>query len=70
MAITLADVETARRMLAGAALRTPMLAAPKLPGLTGAEVSRMLAATGRRRGHLNRHAPGGRHPLRRRAGWD
>src|SRR6516165_8242930 len=38
MTITLADVETARRMLAGAALRTPMLAAPKLSGLTGAEV--------------------------------
>src|SRR5580700_11677234 len=38
MTITLADVERARRMLAGVALRTPMLAAPKLSGLTGAEV--------------------------------
>jgi threonine dehydratase len=38
MTITLADVEAARRMLAGAALRTPDAAAPKLSGLTGAEV--------------------------------
>ena len=34
----LADIEAARRRLAGAILRTPMLAAPKLSGLTGAEV--------------------------------
>src|ERR1700730_12770643 len=38
MTITLVDIEAARRMLAGAVLRTPMLAAPKLSGLTGAEV--------------------------------
>jgi threonine dehydratase len=38
MTITLADVKTARRTLAGAVLRTPMLPAPKLSALTGAEV--------------------------------
>jgi threonine dehydratase len=38
MIVTLADIEAARRQLAGAILRTPMLAAPKLSGLTGAEV--------------------------------
>ena len=38
MTITLADVQTARRTLAGAVLRTPMLPAPKLSALTGAEV--------------------------------
>jgi threonine dehydratase len=38
MTITLADIEAARRTLAGAVLRTPMLPAPKLSGLTGAEV--------------------------------
>jgi threonine dehydratase len=38
MAVTLADIETARRQLAGAILRTPMLPAPKLSALTGAEV--------------------------------
>ncbi len=38
MTITLADVEAARRTLAGAVLRTPMLPAPKLSALTGAEV--------------------------------
>jgi threonine dehydratase len=36
--ITLADVEAARRTIAGAVLRTPMLPAPKLSGLTGADV--------------------------------
>jgi threonine dehydratase len=35
---TFTDIETARRQLAGAVLRTPMLPAPKLSGLTGAEV--------------------------------
>src|SRR5215510_14308266 len=39
MAITLADVEAARRTIAGRVLRTPMLAAPKLSALTGASVS-------------------------------
>ena len=38
MAITLADVEAARRIIAGQVLRTPMLPAPKLSALTGAEV--------------------------------
>src|SRR5262247_3400599 len=38
MTITLADVEAARRTIAGRVERTPMLAAPKLSGLTGAEV--------------------------------
>ena len=38
LTITLADVERARRILAGQVLRTPMLPAPKLSALTGAEV--------------------------------
>jgi threonine dehydratase len=38
MAIKLADIETAHRQLTGAVLRTPMLPAPKLSALTGAEV--------------------------------
>jgi len=36
--ITLADIEAARRVLAGHVLRTPMLPAPRLSALTGAEV--------------------------------
>jgi threonine dehydratase len=36
--ITLADIEAARRAMAGVVLRTPMLPAPKLSALTGAEV--------------------------------
>ena len=36
--ITLADIEAARRVLAGHVLRTPKLPAPKLSALTGAEV--------------------------------
>ena len=36
--IRLADIEAARRMIAGQVLRTPMLAAPPLSALTGAEV--------------------------------
>jgi len=36
--ITLADIEAARRLIAGVVLRTPMLPAPKLSALTGAEV--------------------------------
>jgi threonine dehydratase len=35
---TFTDIQTARRQLAGAVLRTPMLPAPKLSDLTGAEV--------------------------------
>src|SRR5881409_2284020 len=38
MTITLADIEAARRRIAGQVLRTPMLPAPKLSALTGAEV--------------------------------
>jgi threonine dehydratase len=38
MTITLADVQAARRTLAGAVPRTPMLPAPKLSALTGADV--------------------------------
>ncbi|MGE0061914.1 MAG: threonine ammonia-lyase [Xanthobacteraceae bacterium] len=38
LAVTLSDVEAARRVLAGQVLRTPMLPAPKLSALTGAEV--------------------------------
>ena len=38
MTVTLADIEAARRVIAGQVLRTPMLPAPKLSALTGAEV--------------------------------
>ena len=38
MTVLLSDIEAARRRLAGAVLRTPMLPAPKLSSLTGAEV--------------------------------
>ena len=38
MSVTIADVEAARRTIAGRVLRTPMLPAPKLSALTGAEV--------------------------------
>ncbi len=38
MAVTIADIELARRTIAGQVLRTPMLPAPKLSALTGAEV--------------------------------
>jgi len=36
--VTIADIENARRTIAGQVFRTPMLPAPKLSGLTGAEV--------------------------------
>jgi hypothetical protein len=36
--VTIADIEAARKVIAGAVLRTPMLAAPRLSALTGAEV--------------------------------
>src|SRR5580692_11267028 len=36
--VTLADIETARRTIAGHVLRTPLLAAPPLSALTGADV--------------------------------
>src|SRR5215813_13530869 len=38
MTVKLADIETARRRLTGAILRTPMLPAPKLSALTGTDV--------------------------------
>jgi threonine dehydratase len=38
VSVTLANIETARRVIAGAVLRTPMLPAPRLSALTGAEV--------------------------------
>ncbi len=38
MKVTLADIEAARRTIAGHVLRTPVLAAPPLSALTGAEV--------------------------------
>jgi threonine dehydratase len=36
--VTIADIETARRVIQGAVLRTPMLPAPRLSALTGADV--------------------------------
>src|SRR3989442_10844247 len=38
MSVTIADIEAARRTIAGQVLHTPMLPAPKLSALTGAEV--------------------------------
>jgi threonine dehydratase len=38
MTVALSDIEAARRVIAGHVLRTPMLPAPKLSALTGAEV--------------------------------
>ena len=38
MTLNLADIEAARRVIAGHVLRTPMLPAPRLSALTGAEV--------------------------------
>lgn len=38
MTVTAADIEAARRTIAGQVLRTPMLPAPKLSALTGADV--------------------------------
>jgi len=38
MSVTVADIEAARRTIAAKVLRTPMLPAPKLSALTGAEV--------------------------------
>ena len=38
MSVTIADIERARRTIAGQVLRTPMLSAPRLSALTGAEV--------------------------------
>src|SRR5512134_3613948 len=38
MTVSLSDIEAARRVIAGNVLRTPMLPAPKLSALTGAQV--------------------------------
>ena len=38
MTVTLTDIEAARRTIGAQVLRTPMLPAPKLSGLTGAQV--------------------------------
>jgi len=38
LSVTFADIEASRRIIAGAVLRTPMLPAPRLSALTGAEV--------------------------------
>ena len=38
MSVSLANVEAARRAISGHVLRTPMLPAPRLATLTGAEV--------------------------------
>ena len=38
MTVSIADIEAARRVIAGHVLRTPMLPAPRLSALTGAEV--------------------------------
>jgi len=38
MSVGIADIEAARSTIAGQVLRTPMLPAPKLSALTGAEV--------------------------------
>jgi threonine dehydratase len=59
--ITLADVEAARRVIAGNVLRTPALAAPRLSALTGAEICvkyENLQATGsfKERGAFNKLA--------------
>lgn len=38
MTVTIADIDAARKVIAGAVLRTPMLPAPRLSALTGADV--------------------------------
>ncbi len=38
MTVTIANIQAARKVIAGAVLRTPMLPAPRLSALTGAEV--------------------------------
>jgi len=59
--VTLADIEAARRVIAGTVLRTPTLASPRLSALTGAEICikyENLQATGsfKERGALNKLA--------------
>src|SRR5919107_507730 len=38
MSVTLADIKAAREVIAGQVLRTPMLPAPRLSALTGADI--------------------------------
>ncbi|MBV9557098.1 MAG: pyridoxal-phosphate dependent enzyme, partial [Pseudolabrys sp.] len=38
MSVTFADIQAARQVIAGQVLRTPILPAPRLSALTGAEV--------------------------------
>jgi threonine dehydratase len=61
MAITLADIEAARRVVAGHILRTPCLPSPRLSALTGADIwvkYENLQATGsfKERGAINKLA--------------
>jgi threonine dehydratase len=61
MAITLADIEAARRVVAGHILRTPCLPSPRLSALTGADICvkyENLQATGsfKERGAINKLA--------------
>ena len=61
MSVTIADVELARRTIAGQVLRTPMLPAPRLSSLTGAEVlvkyeNLQVTNSFRERGALNKLA--------------
>ena len=44
MKLALADIEAARRVIEGVVLRTPMLPAPKLSALTGADVFGLVAS--------------------------
>lgn len=59
--VTLADIEAARRTIAGNVLRTPMLPAPKLSALTGANVfvkyeNMQVTASFKERGAVNKLA--------------
>lgn len=61
MAVTLADIEAARRVIAGHVLRTPCLPSPRLSALTGADICvkyENLQATGsfKERGAINKLA--------------
>src|SRR5262249_21582216 len=62
MSITIADVEAARRTIAGQVLRTPMLPAPKLSAMTGTEVyvqyeNYQVTSSFNDRGPINKLAP-------------
>src|SRR5918995_5519396 len=61
MTVTAADIEAARRTIAGQMLRTPMLPAPRLSALTGADVyvkyeSLQVTNSFKERGALNKLA--------------